>query len=106
MGIIIKKIKKNMLDQVLTLVNHPFVEYKKEPDQYLMGEMATDLAWGITSLSWNFMTFITHILLMCVGLQKDDRTADEMPDYKDYDSTHHEKFMDSIEDEKWYGNKK
>ena len=94
-----------MLDTVLTLVNHPFVEYKKEPNQYLMGEMASDLIFGSISLGWKGISFAIHIFLMIIGLEKDDRTPDEMPDYKDYDSTHHEAFMDDIGNEKWYTKK-
>ena len=95
-----------MLDTVLTLANHPFVEYKKEPNQYLLGEMASDLIFGSISLGWNLFSFAIHIFLMIIGLEKDDRTPDEMPGYKDYDSTHHEAFMDDIGNDKWYTHKK
>ena len=83
-----------MLDTVLSLINHPFVEYTKEPNSYIEGEMSMDLMWGTTALAWNFIKFATHIIMMCLGLAKDDRTPDEMPDVADYDSTHHEAFMD------------
>ena len=82
-----------MLDTVLTLLNHPLVEYKKQPAQYEAGEIASDLILGTSGIIWNFATFFLHIIMMALGLQKDDRTPDEMPGYQDYDSKHHSAMM-------------
>ena len=47
------------------------------------GEAAFDLMTGPWELMWNTCKFLIHILLMCAGIQKDDRTPDEMPGYVD-----------------------
>ena len=69
---------------------HHFPRVMANPRLWNEGEAAFDLMTGPWMLVWNLCKFLMHIVLMCLGIEADDRTPDEMPGYQDLDKKDHE----------------
>ena len=76
----------NHVFSTLSSAVHSFPRVMENSRQWNEGEAAFDLLTGPLELVWNLLCFLTHIVLMIVGIEKDDRTPDEMPDYIDLDT--------------------